>query len=333
LLADAISEYMAEMRSVRSAASTLKKYRLVLGELARFSEGAGMVYLEDWKPGDVRALRNSWDISPLSRDKKLGLLKPFFEYFVEGEILERNPARIKNRRNRALRADEHSSAGQKNPFTNAELERMLEGCSELGRNQLRAWPKKQDGRQVVAITEYRDYHRKITGEDLADFIQLSIHTGLRISDVCTFDIARLTAQGEVKLRATKNGTWIAVPVPEWLAERMRTRARLYGPKIFRPTGTGMDAITHNWRRPLNDLWARLGPWEQKPTPHRFRHTFVRLLLDRMLVDPRVTVALIATLAGDTEATIRKHYSAWMPSQQENISQILGASFAKIPRLG
>jgi integrase len=210
---------------------------------------------------------------------------------------------------------------------------MIEACRTLGRTEMREWPTNgHKGKRLVAITEFKDYHRKYTGQDLADFIHFSIHTGLRISDVAMFDIARLTPQG-VKLRATKNGNWIMVPIPEWLEERLRIRARMYGPKVFRPTGTGIDAITNNWRRPLNDLWKRCGAWETKPTPHRFRHTFVRLLLEKMLVDPAITLALIATLAGDSEEMIRNHYSGWMPNQQEMISKILSASYAKFPRLG
>jgi integrase len=334
----AIELYLADHRAAASADSTLKKYRLVLGELHRFADSAGRTYLEDWNdplaPGWVRELRNGWQVSQLVRDKKLGVVKAFFEFHLEEGRLSRNPARIRTRQNRALRKGaEDSTSGQKNPFSDGELARMMKACSELGKCELRLWPQKRNGRQVVAITEFRDYNRKITGEDLADFIHVSIHTGLRISDVATFDITRLNDRGEVRLRATKNGQWVCVPIPGWLQERIRTRARLYGPKIFRPTGVGIDAITENWRRPLKRLWERIGPWDQKPTPHRFRHTFVRLLLDRMLIDPRINVALIATLAGDTEAMIRKHYSAWMPDQQKIISDILKSSFAMVPRLG
>ena len=53
----------------------------------------------------------------------------------------------------------------------------------------------------------------------------------------------------------------------------------------------------------------------------------------MLVNPKLTLAAIATLAGTTEAVIRKHYSAWMPGQQEILAEIIDASFAKIPQLG
>jgi integrase len=187
---------------------------------------------------------------------------------------------------------------------------------------VRISPNRSSGR-----SEYRDYHRKWTGEDLADFIQISYFTGLRISDGATFDISRLTPAGEVKLRATKNGNCVSVWIPEWLRSTIRVRAGRIGPRIFgEHTTTDINVITDVSRRKLNALWAKAGPWEQKPTHHRFRHTFVRILLEH-----HVPPSVIAELVGDTEQMIRKHYSAWMPKRQENIRRMLAEAFRDVPR--
>ena len=217
-----------------------------------------------------------------------------------------------------------------NPYTDAQLAGMHEACRAYGRES-RRWPKTGEGHKgrVIAMADaVRDYHRKVSGEDLADFIDLSVYTGLRISDVATFDIARLTVAGEVRVRATKNGNWICVRIPEWLQERIRARAARIGPKIFgeHATGTSLDSITDQWRRKLKRVWALCGPWPSKPTPHRFRHTFVRILLAR-----RVPVSLIAELTGDTEQMIREHYAAWNPERQETASRILEEAFRDVPR--
>ena len=66
----------------------------------------------------------------------------------------------------------------------------------------------------------------------------------------------------------------------------------------------MNVITDVWRRKLKKLWALCGPWKDKPTPHRFRHTFARILLQR----PGVTVRDVAELLGNTEQMVRKHYA-------------------------
>ena len=62
---------------------------------------------------------------------------------------------------------------QKQPFTDDELKRMYDACPKYG-----ATPK-----------------HKWTGDDLADFISLSIYTGLRISDVALFQIDRMQKSG------------------------------------------------------------------------------------------------------------------------------------------
>ena len=73
---------------------------------------------------------------------------------------------------------------QKYPFTDEEIQRMYEACKKYGQT----------------------YRHKWDGEDLADFISLSIYTGLRISDVALFNVDRMTPGGDIRLRTTKTGT-------------------------------------------------------------------------------------------------------------------------------
>jgi integrase len=77
-----------------------------------------------------------------------------------------------------------------------------------------------------------NYRYKWDGQDLADFISVSVYTGLRISDVCTFRVDRLKLTGECHIRTTKNGRKVYTWVPEWLQQRIRARAKEDGPLIF-----------------------------------------------------------------------------------------------------
>jgi integrase len=70
------------------------------------------------------------------------------------------------------------------------------------------------------------------GQDIADFISVSVYTGLRISDVSTFHVDRMRADGTIQLRTTKAHTHVYTWVPEWLQERIRARALETGPYIF-----------------------------------------------------------------------------------------------------
>ena len=129
------------------------------------------------------------------------------------------------------------------------------------------------------------------------------------------------------IRATKNGAKIATWIPEWLQERIRERARQSGPWIFGThTTRDMNVITDVVRRKLKRLWDLCGPWAEKPTPHRFRHTFVRILLEKGIPLPAV-----AELIGDSEQMVRKHYSKWVPERQARITALLQDAFSEKPK--
>lgn len=166
--------------------------------------------IDQLRPIDVREFRLSWTVSPLTASKQLGYLKAFFEYALINEWIDRNPARL-------VKLPRGQAAQYRNkerlPFSDEELSRMFEAC------------RTRYGKEA-------NYRYSWTGEDLEDFISVSVYTGLRISDVCTFHIDRLLPTGECHVRTTKNGRKVFTWVPEWLQERMRERARRYGPLIF-----------------------------------------------------------------------------------------------------
>jgi integrase/recombinase XerD len=298
----ACTRYLAEF-SEHAALATQKKYRLMLNKLKSFSAARGYVMIDQWGPSDVREFRSSWNVSPQTAPRRMSMVRSFFEYCHSNEWIDRNPARmVKNPRSR----DASDRRGeQKLPFSDDEIKRMYDAC-----------PKYGDG-----------YRYKWTGQDLADFISLSIYTGLRISDVALFQFDRMQPTGEILIRTTKAGTHVYTWVPEWLQQRIRERAAKHGPFIFgahRPTT--LDIITETWRRRLNAMWELCGEWKVKPTPHRFRHSFARILLQR-----GVSVRDVADLLGNTERMVYKHYAAWIPERQERLTSILKDAFADKPK--
>lgn len=50
-------------------------------------------------------------------------------------------------------------------------------------------------------------------------------------------------------------------------------------------------------------------FEERSTPHRFRHAFARIRLRRA-----VPMADVADLLGDDETTVRQHYARWVPER-------------------
>jgi integrase len=297
----AVKVFLAELRET-IAAGTHKKYRLLLTKFEDFSTARGYVVISQWQTSDVREFRTSWAINPRTGARRMAMLKPFFEYCVSNEWIVRNPAKaVKNPKGREM-----ESAEQRLPFTDEELKKMYDACPKYGTSDKHKW----------------------TGDDVADFISLSIYTGLRISDVALFNVDRMNKAGEIRLRTTKAGTHVYTWVPQWLQQRIRARAKIHGDFIFGShTTKDLDVITEGWRRRLQKVWKECGKWKVEPTPHRFRHTFARILLQK----PGVTVRDVAELLGNTEQMIRKHYGAWVPERQERLTRILREAFDDKPR--
>ena len=297
----AVEAFLDELRET-AAFATHKKYRLLLTKMKDFSTKRGYVMVDQWEPTDVREFRTSWAINPRTGARRMAMLKPFFEYCVANEWIARNPARaVKNPKGRDI-----EKAEQRLPFTDEELKRTYDACPKYGKTPKHKW----------------------TGDDVADFISLSIYTGLRISDVALFQIDRMNASGEIRVRTTKAGTDVYTWVPHWLQDRILARAKVHGTFIFGGhTTKDLDVITEGWRRKLQKVWKLCGAWKVAPTPHRFRHTFARILLQK----PGVTVRDVAELLGNTEDMIRKHYGAWVPERQERLTRILREAFEDKPQ--
>ena len=320
----AVKAFLAEYLE-SSASNTYKKYSIAMSKLKAYSAGQGYVMIDQWGPIDVREFRHSWKVSPITSAKNMSIVKTFFEFALSNEWINRNPARlVKNPR---MRSGDNPRTKERSPFSDDELKRMFESCEiQFGKRPI-VWSRKVHHRPA-APGETANYRYTWQGQDLADFISVSVYTGLRISDVCTFHIDRLLPNGECHIRTAKNGRKVYTWIPEWLQQRIRRRAEEDGPLIFgRHSTKDMNVITDVWRRKLKRLWDLCGPWTEKPTPHRFRHTFARILLQR----PGVTVRDVAELLGDSEQMIRRHYAAWVTERQERLTAVLKEAFAEKPR--
>ena len=197
----------------------------------------------------------------------------------------------------------------KSPYTDEELERIFAACDRI---ESTPWNNRYGSGAW-------------SGEDVSDFIAVSIYTGLRISDVATFDVGRLRGNNcFLFMHKTKKElfTWI----PDWLRDRLQKRAQKYGAKIFGAHVTDdMNVVTDTWRRKIYKVFDLASPFAEKPTPHRFRHTFVRILLQNG-VEPKD----VAELIGDTEEMVRRHYARWVPERQERLTRILREKLAAVP---
>jgi integrase len=205
----------------------------------------------------------------------------------------------------------HSIAASKSPFTDDEIDRIIAACDKIG-GAIAPGPG----------------HREWTGEDVKDFIFVMLYTGMRISDVATFDTSLHLNGNEIFLRMHKTKKPLYTWAPTWLVERLLERERARGPRVFALSkSNSLSVQTERWRLKLHKVFALAGSFDEKPVPQRFRHTFVRILLER-----GVAVGDVAELIGDTERTLLTHYAKWIPSRQARLSAILKEAFEDKPKL-
>jgi len=317
----AVSAFIGEKEEV-SAPNTIRKNRGLLNKLKAYSESKGYVMVDQWTPIDVREFRTDWRVATNTAANNMVIVKSFFQYCVGNGWIPDSPAKLV----KDVRTKHTENSKERIPFSDEEIRRMFEACeTQYGKKPIR-WSRDAHGR--AAFGQTANYKYKWTGQDLADFISVSIYTGLRISDVCTFRSDRLLKTGECHIRTTKTGRKVYTWLPEWLRDRIRARVEAHGPLIFGShSTTNLNVVTDVWRRKLNKLWTLCGPWPEKPTPHRFRHTFARILLQKS----NVTVRDVAELLGDTEDMVIKHYAAWIPERQARLTKILQEAFEEKPK--
>ena len=186
------------------------------------------------------------------------------------------------------------------PFTDDELRKMYDACETRYGKQVVKWSRDIHHQRIEGV--YDRYNRKWTGQDLANFISVSVYTGLRISDVATFPRRPNATDRGNPCQDHKGGR---MATPGFLNGcRNAVNGRTHGPLIFGEHQTkDMNVVTNIRRRKLNKLWALWGPWKEKPTPHRFRHSSPAFSWNVMAA----AVRDVAELLGNTEQIVRKRF--------------------------
>jgi integrase len=305
-LADAIKVYLSNREGAKIAPATLRKYRTFTNQLTAFADRRGYLMLDQITSGDIDLFYAGWELDARAKGKRLGTLRAFFRFCLNRKWLAENP----------VTADIKPPLGanrvaNKAPFTDDEIHRILTACDRM---PALAWSSGK-GSGVW------------TGDDVKDFILMMVYTGLRISDVGLLHMNRLKGN-EVFLRAKKNGGDVFTYIPDWLRDRLNGRARVKGDRPFIVGQSNrLETVTDMWRRKINSVFELAGKFEEPPTPHRFRHTFARILLEK-----GVPVAEVADLLGDDEKTVRVHYGRWVPERQARLTHILKNAFKNKPKL-
>jgi integrase len=293
----ATEAYLANRSGRAIAHSTYRKYQTLVKQLRDFADSKGYVVIEQLQQiTDMDNFYATWKDGVRAKGKKLERLNGFFNFCVKRKWILQNPAEN-------LEAPVGAgSAANKTPFTDDEVQAMYSACRKLEPIKWKNGAYEGEG----------------SGEDIETFIMLGVYTGLRIGDAASFDMERLNGN-ECFLRMHKTHKPLFTWLPDELIHRLRALTKKCGNRPFMTPGgsTRIETVADLWRRKLNKVWALCGKWDEPPHPHRFRHTFVRILLQN-----GVAPADVAELIGDTEQMVRKHYSRWVPERQERLTRIL-----------
>ncbi len=166
------------------------------------------------------------------------------------------------------------------PFSEEQIEKILEACHAY---------KGPNRERLIVLT------------------MLMLATGLAIGDASMLSKDRVVKNHTgwyVELRRAKTGTAVSCPIPPDLGKSFHA---LKGETPFWTGKSDLDHLTKNWRKIYTKIFRAAGV---QGHPHQFRHTAAKRLLVAGL-----PVSHVATMLGNTEAIVRKHYSKWIPERQ------------------
>lgn len=261
----------------------------------------------------------------------ISTLREFLKYCVKQEWLSDNYA-----------SEEYMTASSvvepKEPFSELELSYIYRAAKELPTGV---------GVNTACLPQ--------RVKELQAFVWTLRYTGLRISDVVMLGVDQLQnfQHGGYthaiwctpkKTRGKKAVNFVHIPIPGDTAKVLEVLART--PKqgrYFFNAGSGEEITAcHTWQRKLKSLFHRaetmmeadsieihhdksgkLTHFMEHPTPHKFRHTFAATLLQG-----GAPIRLVAQFLGDTEETVRKHYSKFCREEQEQAATLLASAYKR-----
>jgi hypothetical protein len=125
-IVDALAIFLSLREGEKLAQATLRKYRTFTKQLMEFADSRGYVMLDQLKSADVDAFYSGLKLGIRSKAKRLSALRAFFRFCVNREFLLKSPV------SSDLKPPQGSSrVANKIPFTDGELERIINACDVL----------------------------------------------------------------------------------------------------------------------------------------------------------------------------------------------------------
>jgi integrase/recombinase XerD len=280
-VADCCHLFLEDCRARGLSEETVKKYRRVTAGLESFCKLRNIHFPNQLSLDHLTRFRSQWKNRNYAALKKLESLRTLFKFFLAREWITKNPS--------SDLARPVIRTAPTMPFSREEMQSIVSACDEYD-------PGK------------RSHYGPEARIRLKAFVLLLRYSGLRIGDVCTLRVDRVT-NGKLLLFTAKTGTPVYIVLPPYLVALL---------SMFKPTSKDFffwngKSKRHTpvsvWEASLQKLF-RLAKVHHGH-PHRFRDTFaIELLLTGMPIE-RVSVLLGHRSVKVTE----KHYAPWVRARQ------------------
>lgn len=309
-LEDATTSFLA-FKSKRSV-DVQRKARLLLHRLKTFSEHRKKSTVAELKLPDLVDFRATWSEALTTQRRNQEILKSFFRYSAKAGFIAGNE-------NPAADLDSIAAGRPKTePFTYEETERIFHAVEKL---------KDEYGRQ---------------GQPIADqtkaFILVMRYTGMSIGD--TAKLEKGGVEGcRIRTYRKKTGEDVFAKVPKFVIDALNA-APHDSPQYYFWTGRGkLHTRASKWGDRLQRLFVaadvrvveeekrrrtggKLKPGAEtvkvsKATPHMFRHTLARDLLEH-----GTPMEEIAELLGNSVQVVERYYSKWDTRRQARLEKRL-----------
>src|SRR5579884_947436 len=286
-VSEACDRFVADAKARNLREGSVLKYEQAVKVL---KDRFGGRTLREVSVDDIRALRESWKISPITMQKRLETLKAFFKFCVGSGWLEKSPA-------------ESVKAPVVKPeptllFTDEEIARI---SAAIENEYLAAHPGTNE----------------LTKKRLKAFFLVMLHSGIRISD-CVFLRKERVRDGKLFIaKSQKTGVPIWVPLPPKVLHALED---IGADDFYFSTGKGkVKTWTTEWEERLKKVFVLAGL--PKGHSHMLRDTFSVNLLRKGR-----TIEDVAALLGNTVAVCEKHYAPWVASRQQALEEAVRATW-------
>ena len=307
-IGDAIDSFLA-FKASRSV-DVQRKARLVLNRMKAFVELRKKLAVREISFNDVVEFRASWTEARTTQRRNQEVIKGFFRFCVKSDFIIKNPS---------ADLDPITEGRPKtDPFTQEEIQRIFAAIDRLP-------------------DEYGRMGQPIANQTRA-FVLVMRYTGMSIGD--TAKLAKADVHGNrVRTHRKKTGEDVFSKVPPFVIDALNA-APHDSDQYYFWTGNGLlHTRASKWGERLQKLFVLAdvrsevverkqrsgGKLKSEPekvkiskaTPHMFRHTLARDLLER-----GTPMEEIAELLGNSMKVVEKYYSKWDARRQARLERRL-----------